>query len=1054
MTPSSSRLLLLNLGLVGLGLVLFSAPGAHAESSATGEEFLSNAEAAPPNVLFLIDLSTDMEQDCGELGDSADTATTTSGSTCLEETLDAIDQLTQHYDWAYFGVIGTTDRNNRNYFYPIAPIGASHAEISTALGSVSGSGTDIRNLAEGLSSAYDYFGRASTGESCPSWQSTSLVTGQDFCGVPINYACQETHIITITADFPNGDGNASNISASGQLSTDVKCNSGGITTGADRECEYDNAVHYAYNNDLRSDLSDTQNIITHTVAVKVRGTSVAETVFGNASDQIGNEGVYTVANSGDEILGSITTVMSYIRAGYYSRSAPVLSTDGEYVIYSFYEIDGGNPLAEGHIRAYPIDNDPTSSTYGEVQYTGPSQFGGADWDGGDLLVSRPVITSESNPDDRDGVGQRDIYTFVEELMALGSEAIATEGTNYHRMGFDYEFVDALANNPTYISYFLDNQDSDSDGCADDLAYDFTKDGCTVDADDMQALVDFVRGLPSSTYRYMDMERGYWKLGDSPYSVPLVVGGRNDRYTIDNSYRNFLQSLESSEVPDVVFQAANDGMLHAYRLYDDLSTATISSSLSTTEDGDEAGEELWAWIPAYVIYESRGETWSGSLHDMMWYGRTFLFDGSPVWEDVWIDGYADGIVDGIKASDGSEWRRVLVVQQGKGGPVTLALDITDPTSPEFLWEQTNRTDYSAMGYTVSRPVITNVYNAEASDASDYADTWVAMWGGGRGVPTSASSSYYTSAEANIYMWHIADDYWGTSSIAYSDEGSNGHPDASVLVDPDLDGAYEYGYISGALAAVDADSDGDADVIYFPVTAAYEPSDMGDVDGDGLSGILDVSEPGYTWMYKAIIDTTDPDDPTWCEFYDPYDYISMRPEVYYAATTSWHRDGSIGVYWGTGTPYDRDSTDNGYFFAVKDETPLSCNTATPITDCGAYGAYELDAGEGLTGDPIVYAGTVYFSTYVPAADRCDTGEGRIYGLGFEDCSQNMDTDGDGVGDAAYVTVDGYPSSVTVSESGTLYYGTSNPDTSGGSAVGEINAQADGALGTKALGAREVF
>lgn len=1034
---------------------LLSAP-AQAQSSAAGEEFLSNAEAAPPNIIFLIDLSTAMSDDCAERGDSADTASTLSGSTCLEDVLDAIDQLTQHYDWAYYGIIGTTDSASADNFLPIAPIGASHAEIAAALSSVTSSGTDVRNLSEALAATFTYMGREAASDSCPSYAQSSLIPGQDFCNVPLTWACQETHIITITAQYPAEDESPSVASSSGSLSTDVMCDINGISTTQDLSCLYDNTAHYLYNNDARSDLSGTQNIVTHTIALRVNGSSIAESLYGNTADQIGNDGVYTVANSGDEILGAITLVMSYIRSGFYSRSAPTVSADGEMIIYSFYEIDGGDPLAEGHVRAYSIDSDPLSPAYGEVQYTGPSQFGGAVWDAGDLLVSRPVVTSESNPDDRDGLGQRDIYTFVEEMMDLPAEAVAQEGLNYRRMGFDYEFVEAVANNAsTHLPYFLDDADANSDGCADDLAWDFTKDGCLVDADDMQSMVDFVRGMPSSTYRYMDMTRGYWKLGDSPHSVPVVVGGRTNRYAMDNSYRNYLQNLESSEIPDMVFIAANDGMLHAFRLYDDLNTTAASTALGSTEDADEGGEEMWAWIPAYTIYKDRLEDWSGGLADMLWYGRTFLFDGSPVWEDVWIDGYTDGVIDNVRASDGSEWRRVLVVQQGKGGPVTLALDITDPLDPRFLWEQTNRTDTSAMGYTVSRPVIANIYNAEASSSSDYTDTYVAMWGSGRAVPESTSTAYYSSSEPSIYLWHIADDYWGTSTIAYSDLGDSEAPESATMsLDMDGDGRDEYGYISGALAAVDADSDGDVDVLYFPVTASYEPTDMSDPDGDGLTGLADISDPGFTWMYKAIISSANPDDMTWCEFYDPNDTIGVRPEVYYAATTSWHFDGSLGVYWGSGTPYDRDSTETGWFFAMKDPAPLQCGAATPIDGCGSLGAYELDAGEGLTGDPLVYAGTVYFSTYVPAADRCTSGEGRIYGLGFEDCADRMDTDGDGVGDAAFISVDGYPSSVSVSDNGTLYYGTSNPDTSGSSAIGEISAMGDPYLGTKTLGLREVF
>jgi hypothetical protein len=122
--------------------------------------------------------------------------------------------------------------------------------------------------------------------------------------------------------------------------------------------------------------------------------------------------------------------------------------------------------------------------------------------------------------------------------------------------------------------------------------------------------------------------------------------------------------------------------------------------------------------------------------------------------------------------------------------------------------------------------------------------------------------------------------------------------------------------------------------------------------------------------------------------------------------------------------------------------------------------LDPGEGLTGDPIVYASTVYFSTYVPDSSDpyCTAGEGRVYGLAFDDCTDNIDgdEDGDTTNDPGYIAVDGYPSSVTISEQGTLFYGTSAPDTSktSGAAVGEITAQADPFMGTRMMGIREVF
>ena len=234
-----------------------------------------------------------------------------------------------------------------------------------------------------------------------------------------------------------------------------------------------------------------------------------------------------------------------------------------------------------------------------------------------------------------------------------------------------------------------------------------------------------------------------------------------------------------------------------------------------------------------------------------------------------------------------------------------------------------------------------------------DRWVAMWGSGRAVPYGRKEAYYKSSEANLYMWYVGDTHFSESTYVYSQRGDNGHPEASTEgsdLQYDSDDNYEYGYISAALAVVDTDSDGDADTVYFPVTASYKPS------SEGGSGPSSVKDPGSTWMYKACIDTEDPDDLTWVEFFDPKDdgELDTRPEVYYAATTSWHSDGQLGVYWGTGTPYDRDySSSPGYFFAVKDSNPKSCTSfdVNPITNCGDNGVYELDSGEGLTADPIV-------------------------------------------------------------------------------------------------------
>jgi len=1013
-------------------------------ASATGtDEMLSNIEMVPPVVVFVVDLSADMDSPCDG---------STTGNTCLEDTKSAIQSVTRHFDTPNYAIVGTSPSAIDDAYFPIAPAGSSYSEIAAALTGLTTHGT-TKNLSEVLESLGESYLRQSETDDEVDDDSDGM-TG-DWAESPISYNCTEVHVIVLSRGRPTDDDQVSFSygMASSASTAEVSCDTAGLS-GTDSQCYYDNVVAHLYNSDL-STLSDTQRVVVHTIGLGTAAGSLEESLFSHASDLTAGDGIYDVAATGGDVLGSILSVIGDISAGTYTRSSPILSADGSHLIYTFFEITGVNPLAQGHVRDYVVDSDPASSTYGEVLYEGPSAYGGAVWDAGDLLVSRPVTASEDNPDDRDGVGHRDIYTWEDGAAALSGLA---GDRIVGRLGFDYEFARAVGSSASALDRYLDVTVGTAP-CAADERYDLDGD-CVVDGDDLQELIDFARGLPEAEFRFIDMSlaeaypaggaRGSWKLGDSPYSIPTVVSARNEMYAVDPTYRAFLADLEARNVPSIVLIAANDGMLHAFRLEDDESTPT----------DDEAGEELWAWIPGYLLLRDKDEEWAGSLIDLMWYGRTFLFDGSPVVEDVWID--ADS--DGRKSPDGSEWRRVVVVQQGMGGPVTLALDITDTSSPTFLWEQTNTADTTAMGMTTGRPVIFNTYDARVPTRPR--DQWVAMWGGGRSVSISGDSGndYWRSTEANLYTWNVGDDWKGTESAGFSASGDNigsEFPDTSASASDvnynDGTSRLEYAYISAALAVVDVDADGDGDVAYFPVTTAYRPADEG-----GL-GPADAESPGSSWIYKAIINESQPDDLQWCKFYDPLigtdgtNGIGMRPEVFYAATTSWLRDGGLGVYWGTGSPYDRSSGRTGYFFAMKDAEPLDCaSRAEPIPCNGRDGFYPLDAGEGLTADPTVYAGVIYFSTYTPNADRCEMGTGRVYGLRFDDCSPGLDTDGDGEAtsaDTPYIEQEGYVSGVAVTAFGTVLYGSATPE-SDLSVVETLRVATDPFMGTAAIAWLEIY
>ena len=106
-------------------------------AASTGtDEMLSELERVQPNVIFLVDLSSDMSAPCDS----------TSTNSCLDDVKTAIEGVTRHFDWARYGVIGTVSDANSFDYYPIAPVGSSYGDIANALASVTPNSTSTRNI--------------------------------------------------------------------------------------------------------------------------------------------------------------------------------------------------------------------------------------------------------------------------------------------------------------------------------------------------------------------------------------------------------------------------------------------------------------------------------------------------------------------------------------------------------------------------------------------------------------------------------------------------------------------------------------------------------------------------------------------------------------------------------------------------------------------------------------------------------------------------------------------------------------------------------------------
>ena len=166
-----------------------------------------------------------------------------------------------------------------------------------------------------------------------------------------------------------------------------------------------------------------------------------------------------------------------------------------------------------------------------------------------------------------------------------------------------------------------------------------------------------------------------RLGDLVNASPVYVGAPPFNYA-DAGYSAY-KSANTSRTK-VVYVAANDGMLHAFKVSDD----------------STGGSELWAYLPTPVL----SKLWK--LADRN-YGTNhqYLVDATPNVADVY---------------DGTRWRSILVGGLGAGGRGYYALDVTTPETPTLLWEISNATaGFENLGLSHGNPVV----------SKNAAGTWV-------------------------------------------------------------------------------------------------------------------------------------------------------------------------------------------------------------------------------------------------------------------------------------------------------------------------------------------
>jgi len=378
---------------------------------------------------------------------------------------------------------------------------------------------------------------------------------------------------------------------------------------------------------------------------------------------------------------------------------------------------------------------------------------------------------------------------------------------------------------------------------------------------------------------------------------------------------------------VVYAGANDGMLHAF--------------------ADDSGEELWAFIPPSLL---------SSLSQLNGEALQFFVDGSP------------------KAHI-TDSKIVLIFGLRRGGNQYIALDITDPDSPKYLWDiSPSRTGYGELGQAWSTPQLGKV-----KIGSD--DKWVAFIGGGydenqdslpAGSDTKGRAIYAIDVLTGNLIWSYS--YAKNSSMTYC--------------------------IPSDIARVDIDGNGKVDRLY-----------VGDIGGRMWR--FDIGDPNTTkWTGKIIFNSNSGSS----------DYR----KIFYPPDVTLEKDGGNYemVFFGTGDREHPKATNYvNRLYAVKDKNPSSPLSETDLVDVtldllqdpgtsdadkttilnslrgknGWYIMLDQNLGEKCLSNPVVFYGTVYYTTFTPSpgseTDVCFVGEGtgRIYALNYKTGNAAFNLDG---------------------------------------------------------------
>jgi type IV pilus assembly protein PilY1 len=335
---------------------------------------------------------------------------------------------------------------------------------------------------------------------------------------PIQYYCQRNYVIIITDGMSTQDRHSILASAIGDQNGDQK-----EPIGAPNDPNYasngsdylDDVAKYLYDGDLRSDLTNQQNIVTYTIGFTEDNDLLERTATLGHGRYFYSDNAQQLANAFQDIINEILEKSSSFVAPLVPVSRMERTSAGDKIYLALFQ-PNNDGMWSGNIKKFGVaqENNTVSGIFlGDI--IDANGAAALDQDGQILSTAKSfwtTISMDGGDVEKGGVGDvlrnrsssRNIYTYLESNVSLPDSSNA--------------FIEANIT-PAMLGLGSDNSERDK-------------------------LVRFVRGYDA----YDDngngdtTEKRDWMLGSFLHSRPLLI---------------------HYETRSVIFAGANDGMLHAF-----------------------------------------------------------------------------------------------------------------------------------------------------------------------------------------------------------------------------------------------------------------------------------------------------------------------------------------------------------------------------------------------------------------------------------------------------------------------------------------------------------